>query len=96
MKSNVIDERERRRLEAEREFEEMMKRPCPVVRPRMVAIQVGMDMARAIQARPESLKLIAEDEGGVVWIERPYAATGGTSVLLSAGRDLDVYAVVRR
>jgi hypothetical protein len=97
----AIDERERRRLEAERRFEEMMKRPCPGTRPRMMAIAVTRAMAHAIQRNPESLKMIAVDpETGATVMARPYAAKGATTVFLGLGVGLgagvEVYAVVGR
>ena len=91
MKSNRNDEVGR----AQREYEEAMRQPCPVVRPRMVAIEFDKEMSRAIQMRPEKLVIRCEDERGVLQVRRPYV-NGAATVLLSAGKNLDVYAMVRR
>jgi hypothetical protein len=65
-------------------------------RPRMMAIQVGELMGKAIELNPASLEMIATDpESGMVVVGRPYAATGGTAVMLEAGKNLDVWAVRR-
>jgi hypothetical protein len=67
-------------------------------RPKMMAIQIDDElMSRAIELNAASLKLIATDpETGMTVMRRPYAATGGTAVMLEAGKNLDVWAVVRR
>jgi hypothetical protein len=92
----IIDEAERQRREAERRFEELMKRPSPKIRPRLMGLEVSRQMAMAIERNPASLKMFANDpETGVTVAERPYAATGGSAVLVR-GEDFDVYAVVRR
>jgi hypothetical protein len=90
------DEREEAWQAALKRFDEAARKSIRR-RPRMMAIQVGELMGKAIELNPASLKMIAVDpETGIVVVERPYAATGGNAVLLEAGKNLDVYAVVRR
>jgi hypothetical protein len=92
---NAMEEAERRRLEADRRFEEMMKQPCPSLRPRMVAIEVSLGIRRAMESNPESLRLMCTDDAGVVHVERPFAASGGTKwAYLGSNEEIDVYALV--
>jgi hypothetical protein len=41
-------------------------------RPKVIAAEVSPRMHAAVKARPEKLRMIAEDEHGVAVIERPY------------------------
>jgi hypothetical protein len=83
--------------ERERRFQEMLRQPPPMAKPRMMAIETSLGMFRAIQRNPASLRLWATDpETGVEVAERPYAAKGGTAALLGELDERTIYGVMKR
>lgn len=57
-------------------LDEMLAMPIPRVKKRKVVIaEVGERMHEAVKAKPEKLRMIAEDEHGNTVIERPYRAS---------------------
>jgi hypothetical protein len=54
-------------------------------RPKVVAAEVSPRMHAAVKARPEKLRMIAEDEHGVAVIERPYRPRAETPIPVDNG-----------
>jgi hypothetical protein len=63
---------EKKLTDAERAFEEYIAKGIPKPRRKAIVAEVGTRMFEAVRAKPEKLRLVAEDEHGNAVIDRPY------------------------
>jgi hypothetical protein len=99
------------REERVRWIEDRLKQRIPRVRRRLIAVETSRQMAAAIEANPQSLRMSARNpELGITVVERPYASAVTVLVdrvaavdqhgrpVLEGGvvTDYDIYATLRR